>query len=75
MRVCLVSYAIELQVDQSQPGRLGRATQLRLLREANAVASALHTEVPDLACVLHGPQKMRAQSRLAAGELDAHLTP
>ena len=73
MLVVLVAHAVELQVGEAQPRLRGRAGEVLVLREADAVGRALHREVADLAGVPDGRQEVRRQSRLAAGELDREL--
>ena len=74
VRVGFVRYAIELQVTQSQACALGLLAELRILGEADAVAGALHAEVPDLTRIRDGSQEMWTQRGLPTGELHAELT-
>ena len=73
VRVGCIADAVELQIDVAQARLVRGLAELLRLGELDAVAGRLHAGVAHLARVGHGVQEVRAQRRLAAGELHAHL--
>ena len=68
-----VADAVELQVDEAQPGLGSLAAELGVLGELDAVGRRLHAVEAQLLAVRDGLEEVRRQRGLAARELHRHL--
>src|SRR5262245_30334029 len=73
--VGIVPDAVKLQICEPESGLGCFLCVLFALRELDAVRCSLNTGVTDLAGIRDRIEEIRRHGRLAAGELDRHLTP
>src|SRR5213593_4749102 len=75
MRVGCVADAVELQIGVAQPGVRGCFTEVRPLRELDAIGGRLYALIAQLAAVTDGIDEVWRKRSLAARDLHEQLPP